>query len=137
MLTQKTDHINDYRYKMLIKDLIQKPFKVTENFFNRMSFSSKSVVSKKRQKFFILCATFMRTKTNLDVHEHSIVQSQVKEDRHFSGVPKGMQYLNQHRPFSSQELLLSKVLLFTFSSVKMREIRYHCSFSCLYFFFSL
>lgn len=33
---------------MLIKGLIQKPFKVTEHFFNRMSFSSKSVVGKKR-----------------------------------------------------------------------------------------
>lgn len=59
----------------------------------------------------------MRTKTNLDVHEHSIVQSYIKEDRQFSGVPRGMQYLNKHRPFSSQELLLSKILLFLLSAL--------------------
>lgn len=36
---------------MLIKDLIQKLFKVAENFFNRMSFSSKSVVGKEGRNF--------------------------------------------------------------------------------------
>lgn len=48
IVLEKTDHISDFRYKMEIRDQIQKPPKITESFLSGMGLSAKSVIGKNR-----------------------------------------------------------------------------------------